>query len=157
MSSPNLTLRGYRRSDLPALFALDLLCFDEPFRFSRAAMRQFAESPNAKVVVAESGGMLVGFCIVHIERFEQESVGYITTLDVHPDLRRRGVAPQLIGEAEQQAREAGCGAMLLHVFSGNKEAIRFYERRGYLQVGAHEGFYGMDADALIYRKAFKVS
>jgi len=139
-------LRGYRAGDADAMFALDESCFAEPFRFTRAAMRRFAESKKARVVVAEWGEELVGFCIVHVER---GGVGYVVTLDVAAEHRGKGLARRLMERVEA---EAGCLSMMLHVFVGNDAAIGFYERMGYGLVGEAKGFYGAGVDALVYRK-----
>jgi ribosomal protein S18 acetylase RimI-like enzyme len=71
---------------------------------------------------------------------------------VAPGHRRKGLAGELMQRAEEQAREAGCAAVVLHVFTGNATAIRFYERRGYLFSQLVAGFYGSGTDALVYRK-----
>ena len=142
-------LRRYRAGDLEAMFRLDEVCFEEPFRFSLAVMRRFAEARRARVVVAESDGVLVGFCVVHVEAAK---VGYVVTLDVAPEWRRKGLAGVLMGAVEDQVRAAGGGAMVLHVFVGNEVAIRFYERMGYGLVGEDEDFYGDGVGALVYRK-----
>src|SRR4051812_23403209 len=49
----DIVLRRYERTDLGAIVELDAECFDPPFRFSREAMRRFAEAANAWVVIAE--------------------------------------------------------------------------------------------------------
>jgi len=124
-----IELRGYDARDLDAMFRLDEECFEEPFRFTRSAMRQFAESRKARVVIAESVGALAGFAILHAEG----RVGYIVTLDV-------------------AAEDAACAVVGLHVFVGNEAAIRFYERVGYERVGDVPAFYGDGLDAWVYRK-----
>lgn len=150
MSTEEVTLREYRASDLDAMCALDDVCFAQPFRFSRRAMRAFAEARAASVVVAEAAGKLAGFCIGHLE----ERTGYVVTLDVAPEWRRRSVARRLMEEVEGRARGAGALGMELHVFTGNAEAIRFYEGMGYSRVMMVERFYGRGMDALVYRKRF---
>jgi len=140
LSDDDVVLRGYRDGDLDAMFQLDEVCFEGPFRFSRAAMRRFAETRRARVVIAELGGELVGFCIVHVETVERESVGYVVTLDVGPEYRRSGLATRLMERGEAEAREAGCVSMALHVFTGNEAAIRFYERMGYAFWARDEDF-----------------
>jgi ribosomal-protein-alanine N-acetyltransferase len=142
--------REYREGDLEAIFRLDELCFEAPFRFSRAAMRRFAESKRARVLLAEVVGELAGFCIVHVE---PGVVGYVVTLDVAPVWRRQGLAGMLMERGEAAARGAGCEVMVLHVFPGNEGAVRFYERTGYELAGRGEGFYGEGMDALVCRKA----
>jgi [ribosomal protein S18]-alanine N-acetyltransferase len=131
------------------MYALDVICFDPPFRFSRAAMRRFASARWAKVVIAEADGKMVGFCIVHVER---GAVGYVVTLDVAPEWRRRGLARSLMERVEGEAREAGCASMGLHVFVGNDAAVRFYEGMGYGLVRQAKAFYGPGLDALVYAK-----
>ena len=155
MNHDGVVLRGYRDGDLDAMFRLDEVCFEAPFRFSRSAMRRFAETRRARVVIAESGGELAGFCIVHVEMVELESVGYVVTLDVASMHRRNGVATRLMEQSEVEAHEAGCSSMALHVFTGNEAAIRFYERMGYAFWTRDMDFYGVGVDALVYRKGME--
>jgi ribosomal-protein-alanine N-acetyltransferase len=145
--------RGYRAGDLDAMYALDIVCFEEPFRFSRREMGSYAEARGAKVVIAELDGVLAGFCIAHVEAAKRERVGYVVTLDVAPQFRRGGLATGLMQRVESEAHIAGCTEMRLHVFTGNEAAIRFYERTRYEFGKRDEGFYGVGVDALVYRKA----
>jgi ribosomal-protein-alanine N-acetyltransferase len=140
--------RGYREGDLEALFRLDEACFMEPFRFSRPAMKRFAEAKRARVVIAEVDGELAGFCILHIEL----QVGYVVTLDVADAWRGRGLGRELMSRVEAEAREAGCEAVVLHVFVGNVKAIGFYDNVGFEALGKDAGFYGDGVDAWVYRK-----
>jgi len=141
-------LRGYREGDLEAMYALDLVCFEPVFRFSRRAMRRFAEAQGAVTVLAEAAGELAGFAIVQIE----ERVGYVVTLDIAPAWRRRGLAAQLMTDAEARVQAAGGMGMELHVFVGNVGAMAFYEAMGYRRIGRVEGFYGRGLDGLVYGK-----
>ena len=120
-----MELRGYLPSDLDALVALDNICFEPPFRFSRSAMRSFVTAKNSRVTVATAAdGSLAGFCVLHTQHAKPDAVGYIVTLDVAAEYRRRGLAGELMDRAEAQAQEAGCAAVALHVFTGN--APRLY-------------------------------
>ena len=147
----DVTLREYRPGDWQAMHALDLVCFEPVFQFSRGAMHRFAEAPGAIVVLAEATAELVGFCVVNME----QQTGYVVTLDVAPPWRRRGLARRLMAELESKAHAAGATAMTLHVFTGNAGAIQFYESIGYGRLGRAEAFYGRGLDALIYRKRFE--
>jgi len=144
----DVKIREYAEKDLEAMFALDEICFEPVFRFSRRAMRCFAEAQGAIALLAEAEGELAGFCIVQIEG----TVGYVVTLDVAPAWRRRGLAGQLMAELEARVAAAGAQAMELHVFTGNIGAMRLYEGIGYGRVGRVEGFYGRGLDALAYTK-----
>jgi ribosomal-protein-alanine N-acetyltransferase len=156
------TLRSYRLGDWQAMYALDLICFAPVFQFSRGAMRGFAEAPGAVTVLAEaqreltetqrelanSESELAGFCLTQLE----QRTGYLVTLDVAPEWRRRGLARQLMAEVESKLQSAGAVQMELHVFTGNTEAIRFYEGIGYAQAGVAKDFYAQGLHALLYRK-----
>jgi ribosomal-protein-alanine N-acetyltransferase len=152
-----LRLRGYRSGDLDAMHALDVVCFDPPFRFSRSAMRRFAEAKRARVVLAEEEQILAGFVILHREESAQGPVGYVVTLDVAPEFRRRGVATQLMREAERLAHKEGCLALALHVFTENHAAARFYAQDGFLRAHREEGFYGASRDAWVFYKPLRDS
>jgi ribosomal-protein-alanine N-acetyltransferase len=144
-----VTLREYRLGDWEAMYALDVQCFEPPFRFSRRAMRGFAEAKGAITILAMAKGDLAGFCVVQME----DQVGYVVTLDVAARWRRQGLARTLMSEMETKVRTAGGTAMALHVFPGNEGAVRFYQTIGYQPLGVAEEFYGPDRDALVYGKA----
>ena len=152
--SNKILFRGYRAADLEAMFRLDEACFEEPFRFDRESMREFAEMKNAIVRVAEElGGELVGFVIVHVERVGTGRLAYVVTLDVAAECRKRGLARRLMGEVEASAAAAGVRWIQLHVFTGNAGAIRFYERLGYERIRVQRRFYGeAGLDAFVYGK-----
>jgi ribosomal-protein-alanine N-acetyltransferase len=139
-------------NDLDGMHALDVVCFEKPFRFTRAAMRRFAEAANARVTIAEDEDELVGFVILHIEEVERGRVGYIVTLDVPPARRRRGIAGRLMQEAERQAQREGCAALVLQVFTGNEAALRFYASHGFVRSHREEEFYGRSMDAWVFHK-----
>jgi ribosomal-protein-alanine N-acetyltransferase len=147
-----VTLRPYRTNDLDAMHALDVECFDKPFRFSRSAMRRFAEAKKARVIIAEENDALVGFVILDIEDTEEARLGYIVTLDVSPEHRRRGLAGQLMQVAERESIREGCAAIVLHVFTGNEPAMRFYVGRGFVQSHIENDFYGRGMDAWVFHK-----
>ncbi|MBW4037612.1 MAG: GNAT family N-acetyltransferase [Acidobacteria bacterium] len=105
-----MQFRAYCAKDADPMYALDVACFERPFRFSRGTMRRFAEAKNARVIVAEERGALVGFVIVDVEASGEGRVGYVVTLDVDPGCRRRGIARGLMMEAETRARREGCDA-----------------------------------------------
>lgn len=149
-----MRLREYTESDLKAIFALDEVCFEAPFRFSLRAMKQFAEARNALTVVAETEtGEIAGFCIAHAERAGKGLRAYVVTLDVAPEYRRHGLARQMMEGIEEQAIEAGCDSMELHVSVNNEGAIAFYEREGYERSHMVKSFYGLGRHGYVYRKS----
>jgi ribosomal-protein-alanine N-acetyltransferase len=152
VQTAGIRLRSYRAEDVDAMHALDVVCFERPFRFTRGAMRRFAEANHARVVIAEVDDALAGFVIVQAEEDEEVRTGYVVTLDVEPAFRRRGIAGVLMSEVERLARLDGCDAMVLHGFTGNDAAIRFYANAGFVRSDRVEGFYAPGVDAWVYSK-----
>jgi [ribosomal protein S18]-alanine N-acetyltransferase len=153
-----IALRDYRTTDLDAMFRLDRDCFSSEFRFARESIQVFAEEQDAVVRVAESDvSEMVGFVIVHVERAAEGWRGYVVTLDVAEEHRRRGVAQMLMEQAEARVAAVGARSMELHVFTGNEGAIRFYERMGYERTAVRRRFYGKAGlDAFVYRKELRL-
>ncbi len=156
-----MELRSYQPGDLAAMHALDIVCFPPPFRFSRGAMRRFAEAENALVRLAfhpvDEAALqgLVAFGIVHVEQVRGELFGYVVTLDVAPAAHGKGIAGALMGSLEYAAAQAGAQTMSLHVFKANGAAIRLYERLGYAFVRTERSFYGPGLHARIYSKPLR--
>jgi ribosomal-protein-alanine N-acetyltransferase len=139
--------------DVPAMHALDLLCFQPPFQFDFHTMRRFASQPGAYSLLAEANWSLAGFVLVSLwRRRRQPAIAYVTTLDVHPSHRRMGLARRLMAAAESRACHQKAATMTLHVHTGNAGAIAFYESLGYLRTGEASAFYGPTTNAGIYQK-----
>lgn len=89
--------RLYAPADFPALYAVEELCFEPPFRFSRAYMRQLIGSANSATWIAEDGAdpkiELIGFSIVEWPEEQSQSGAYIETIEVLPAFRGRGTLP----------------------------------------------------------------
>ena len=134
--------------DLEALYALDCVCFDEAFRFSRRQMRRYLQRKSAIVPVAETADGIAGFAIAHIDK----KTAYLLTLDVAPTRRGRGLGQRLLELTELACADAGATVLWLHVWERNAAAIRLYERSGYQQRGIEPGFYPGGHDAFIYGK-----
>ena len=146
-----IEVRRYgHEGDLERIVALDEACFSGVFRFSHEAMRRFVEAKRAICLIAESGGDLVGFVVVEVDRTGE--MGYVVTLDVAEGFRRGGVARRLMSDVEGEMCNQKVAEMALHVYEGNEGAIRFYEALGYSRTGVQRGFYGAGLNALVYRK-----
>jgi ribosomal-protein-alanine N-acetyltransferase len=145
--------RQYRDDDLEAIFRLDEVCFAKEFRFDCRSMSAFAGDPDAVTLIAEDGDEVIGFVIAHVKRVASEYRAYVVTLDIAPAWRRKGIARELMGEAEARALSRGARWIQLHVFTGNTAAIRFYERLGYERIRVVRGYYGAAGlDAIVYGK-----
>lgn len=144
--------RPYKAEDFEPLYAVEEVCFELPFRFSRSAMRQLVDSRHAATWIVEEEGRVQGFAIVEWAEEAGLRVAYIPTIEVAPDKRRSGAGGELLRLLERSAVEAGARAIWLHVAEDNAAAIRLYEAHGYHPEGREADFYAPGRTALIYAK-----
>lgn len=64
---------------------------------------------------------------------------YLNTLAVYPDYRKLGYGGLLLSEAEAQARQSGCGCIMLETGRANHGAVQFYRRNGFVPWTADGG------------------
>jgi ribosomal protein S18 acetylase RimI-like enzyme len=135
----NVLIRDLRKSDLSDLLGLFPMCFAEEFEISgfdpdhltdmvnRAfgrtgslilgLLRLFGKEP-VKLLVAEADGKIVGTTIIN----NRGRSGYISSVMVHPDYRRKGIATRLMTNALNYIRRGKKARAVLHVDSTNASA-----------------------------------
>jgi len=97
-----------------------------------ARLGRFA-SADARVIVAEHDGALLGFIAIHaLPRFEHDdSIVRILALVVDAGARERGVGRTLMAEAERVGREMGAAFVEVTAGHHRPEAFHLYELLGY--------------------------
>lgn len=143
--------RLYQPVDFELLYAVEVACFQPPFRFSRSYLRQIIDGPNSATWIAEENGSIAGFAVVEWTSDLNRSA-YIQTIEILAEFRRVGTAGELMMRLEQSAIDAGAGLIWLHVDTENQAAIRLYEKAGFVLHGREENYYPRGRDALVYRK-----
>lgn len=97
----------------------------------------FAQDPSARLLVAESGGAVVGFACLHETPAPHRptAVGRITAIAVLPGTRGTGAGRALVETAERHF--AARGLCRIEVTSGDNHAAAhpFYVRLGYSDQG----------------------
>ena len=147
--------RLYQPDDFAALYAIEEVCFQPPFRFGRRYMRQLVDGRNGATWVAEDGGKMAGFSVVEWTMRSGETRAYVQTIEVLPELRGRGAGRELLEHVERSAADAGAASLWLHVDESNASAIRLYEKHGFLRAGREEHYYAEGRGALLYRKPLR--
>jgi ribosomal protein S18 acetylase RimI-like enzyme len=144
----NILFRNLRKSDLNDFLGLLQTCFTKEFEISGfdpdhvsdmfnrgfgitgtlilGLMRLFGKEP-LKFLVAQADGKIVGTTIVN----NQRKFGYISTVMVHPDYRRKGIATRLVTDALTYIRGRKMARAVLHVDSTNVRAKNLYVKWGF--------------------------
>ena len=146
---PEITLRPATPKDLDALVRLEQQCFTED-RLSRRSFRRFLDMPQDRLIVAEHGGRLLGYCLVLMNAATR--LARIYSIAVSPEARGQGLGERLVRQAEQEAAEAGRIVMRLEVREDNAGAINLYRRLGYRQFGTYRDYYEDHGDALRFER-----
>jgi len=147
-----MTVRDARPLDRPMLvrFMADLQDFERGLEANRTPGGEMADDhltaleswaaghPGGGVMVAKTGGQLIGFIIFGVDQAmgtyvpeETRSMGRISDLWVEPEHRGSGVARTLIDAAEARLRGAGLKRVEIYAVAGNTKALRLYQALGY--------------------------
>lgn len=143
-----LTIREATTDDIPILVALYA---DDPLGAARetpddlapyrAAFDRIAALPTDRIMVAETGGEIVGTMQLTI-MYGLSHCGmsrlHIEAVRVAASHRGGGIGSRMIRWAIDDARARGCGMVQLTSNRQRVDAARFYERLGF--VASHNGF-----------------
>jgi GNAT superfamily N-acetyltransferase len=92
---------------------------------------------DAALLVAIAGGQLVGLAEVYARQDEPDPArvaykyGYLQSLMVREDFRRRGIGARLLDAAQRWAKAKGAAEMRLETWEFVGDPREFYERNGY--------------------------
>jgi ribosomal protein S18 acetylase RimI-like enzyme len=99
---------------------------------------RLASPPPDGVMVVADVGEIVGFCAGGPDR-DDDSLGEIYALYVHPDRWHGGIGTRLLDAASGRLAAAGFTELVLWVLATNTPARRFYASRGWVHDGAEKG------------------
>ncbi|HWA39651.1 MAG TPA: GNAT family N-acetyltransferase [Burkholderiales bacterium] len=144
-----MKIRRAARSDVPALVALladDVLGAqrernEDPVpRCYYEAFDAIAADANHELLVAEVEGRIVATLqLTFLPGLSRQGLWRAQIEGVRVSSRERGrrIGELLVRHAIERAREEGCGLVQLTSDKRRKDAVRFYERLGF--VASHEG------------------
>jgi ribosomal-protein-alanine N-acetyltransferase len=114
---------------------------------ARRVARSIAEK-STNVIVVRQNGRLLAFAIMQYG----EDEAHVALLAVHPAHRRRGVGTALMSWLEATTRVAGIDLIRLEARARNIEAISFYRKHGFKELGLRKGYYQGAEDAVYMAK-----
>jgi ribosomal protein S18 acetylase RimI-like enzyme len=124
-----MDIRPFHESDEPDVIALWSEVFGSTAAHNRPAalIRQKLAVQRELFFVARLGGRLAGTVMGGYDGHR----GWVYSLAVRPDLRRRGVGTALMRHLERELASWGCPKINLQVLATNVATVAFYEKLGY--------------------------
>ena len=154
-------LRRAGAEDAERLHQLDMLCFPSGRAFTEGYfMLLFLYHRAFGWILERAGGERQGPAsappiVAFILLTSQRQKCNVSTIDVHPDCRRRGLATRLFRLAEQEMEEKGVAKCTLQVAVSNTAAIRLYHQLGFRKARTLHGYYGGREDGYLMEKRFE--
>ncbi|MCZ6529520.1 MAG: GNAT family N-acetyltransferase [Chloroflexi bacterium] len=103
--------------------------------------------PGTIRLKAELEGQMVGFAIGN--RRGRKDLGWVASIGVHPEYRRRGLGRQLLAACE---RELETHRVRLSLRKTNEAALELYLRAGYSRVDLWPKYYRDGEDAVVMER-----
>jgi ribosomal-protein-alanine N-acetyltransferase len=103
--------------------------------------------PETVRLVIEMGDELVGFVVG--DRRRSRNLGWIASIAVHPNYRRKGFGTRLLRACE---RELDTARVRLSLRRSNEAALQLYKCEGYMQIDLWPKYYHNGEDAIVMEK-----
>ncbi len=129
-------IRGLNVDDLFALEALEARAQPLPWSDDQLLLELVNDDALVLGLFDPVDGLVAHLCL---RKMVDEM--WIMNLAVDPAHRRRGLARQLMREAQVRAREQQCATVWLEVREGNAPARALYTALGYDEKGRRTGYY----------------
>jgi len=98
-------------------------------------IKQLISDENAELLVAEHNGRLVGCGSAEIKKskpyLKHRYHSYLAFMYIDPRYRGKGVNKQIIEALAEWSKSKNTYELILHVYNGNKTAVRAYENAGF--------------------------
>jgi len=143
-----MKIRNYSQEDLPLLLEFVNLSMELDDFSPELLKENINEDPDFNenlTLLALEGEQIVGFLMGVVREREEEYIGYVKLMAVHPEFRRRGIASRLYREVESKLKNMGASKVRVYESYPNyympgidpfyTEAVCFFERLGYKKFG----------------------
>ncbi len=137
-----MIIRKAEQSDLSRIVEIEGFCFPEETAFPPGMFAYLIR--YAITLVAIEDGLVAGFII----GFASGVTGFIYTLDVHPDYRRKGIGSMLIFALEKKLQAWGAKKIRLEAALNNPAALALYRKAGYSEREMLRNYYGKGLHAV---------
>ena len=143
----SIKIRDATRRDLPGILEIERLAFDSPWSLD-SFVRELS-LPFSRLIVASNNANgdqpLVGFLC----RWLVADECHILNLAVHPRMRRKGIADQLMSNALAEAKTRKAQVVSLEVRRSNLAARSLYRKLDFAERRLRRNYYGPGEDAIV--------
>jgi len=131
----NLVVREAVNQDVESIIRVFKTTYLEDESWARSALRRLLATSNYVMLVAELGGIVVGYADYYVlpsiwEKWNEATVNY---LFVHKDYQGKGIGSKLLEEVVKRADKVGIAEIHVATEKGNEQAIRLYKKHGFLK------------------------
>jgi ribosomal protein S18 acetylase RimI-like enzyme len=139
-------LRGVEKRDLPAIAELEEIAF-KANGLPRSALDVIYDTSGGLWLLAEDDEGIWGYSVN--VRGEDERMGWIVGMAVHPERQRRAWGKYLLAATIDLLRRYDMEVIRLLVHPSNKIARRLYEEIGFLDTGERVDHFGADESRML--------
>lgn len=137
-----MNVRMAEPDDLHKIVEIEGLCFPEETAFPPGMFAYLIR--YAITLAAFDGNKMAGFII----GFAGGGTGFIYTLDIHPDYRRRRVGTMLVRALEEILFSQGAKRIRLEAAVKNPAALDLYRKAGFREKELLRDYYGRGKNAV---------
>ena len=141
-------IRAMGPDDLDQVMAIELVCYDYPWR--RSIFQDCLRAGYRCRVLADEASQqgVVGYGLVS----EAADEAHLLNVCIHPEARRHGLGELLVTHLMRESSVAGMQRFLLEVRPSNSAGRALYRKLGFRAIGRRPGYYPADQgreDALV--------
>lgn len=89
------------------------------------------DNPNEIIFVIEDNSIIIGYALIKIEQ-RLSKIIWIDEIVIDEEHRKKGNGRKLINKIYEFAKENDCKKVELNCWSFNEDAIKFYEKMGFI-------------------------
>ena len=126
--------------DIPYVAELDKQSISESW--SEQNYKESLENPNYIILVAKTEDKIIGFISMYCATDE----GYICNIAVEKSYRKCGIGTSLMNEIITFSKDKDLKFLTLEVRESNTNAIKFYKKLNFTNLGIRKNFYSNPAE-----------
>src|SRR4030043_2182543 len=125
-----MKIRNYKSSDKNSVISLWKYVFNpqKPYNDPEIAIDMKIKQNDGLFFVAEENYQIIGTIIAGFDGHR----GWLYSLALHPQHRRKGIGTQLVKKAIGELKKLGCLKVNLQINSDNAEVVEFYKKNDFL-------------------------